>query len=267
MINKHSVIKVLKWIASIFVILLVILAILWGWFRNHSDRLWNIVSQECIPQALPANPSCLKVVLTPDAQRGYLVFKDRRGPLHFLLMPTTPIGGIESDTLLDATTTDYFQKAWQERTFIAQKSEQPVPRDIVSLTVNSSYGRSQDQLHIHISCIKPEVKAHLEAQLGRFSERWTPVEYGINNHEYIARTLTDSQFQQMSPFLRLAQEVPGADKQMGMYGLALVAYTSKNRVPMYLLLANKFDLLALDFGYTGDIQDYQCDLLKTADKL
>lgn len=254
---------------GILAVLIVILAVLWGWFRSHSDQLWKIVSQECLPhaKALPANSSCLKVELTPDTERGYLVFRDRNGPLHFLLMPTAKIDGIESSRLLDSITTDYFQKAWQERSFLAKQSNQKVPRDIVSLTVNSSYGRSQDQLHIHISCIKPEVKAHLEAQLDRFSERWTSVQYGINNHDYIARTLTEAEFQQMSPFLRLATEVPDAEKQMGRYGLALVAYTSKTHVPMYLLLANKLDILALNLGYTGDIQDYQCDLLKTADML
>lgn len=249
--------------------LIVILAVIGGWFHRQSDQLWKIISQECLPhaEALPANSPCLKVVLQPDAERGYLVFKDRNGPLHFLLMPTIKINGIESGQLIDVTVTDYFQKAWQARSFIANQSSQKVPRDIVSLTVNSSYGRSQDQLHIHISCIKPEVKAHLEAQLDRFSERWTSVQYGINNHGYIARTLTEAEFQQMSPFVRLAKEVPGADKQMGRYGLALVAYTSKTQVPMYLLLANKLDIFALNLGYTGDIQDHQCDLLKTADKL
>ncbi|VFS53155.1 CDP-diacylglycerol diphosphatase [Budvicia aquatica] len=251
------------------VILLVILAIIWGWFRSQSDQLWDIVSQECVPQssALPESSPCLNVVLEPNVDRGYVVFRDQHGPLHFLLIPTTKIEGIESPELLDSTVTDYFQKAWDERGFIGQQSDEPLPRDIVSLTINSSYGRSQDQLHIHISCIKPDVKAHLYSQLDQFSEQWSKVEDGINGNDYIARTLTEDQFQQMSLFLRLAEEVPDAENHMGSYGLALVPYTSNTHVPMYLLLANKLNILSLNLGYTGDIQDYQCDLLKTTGKL
>ncbi|XLM23386.1 CDP-diacylglycerol diphosphatase, partial [Chromobacterium piscinae] len=29
---------------------------------------------------------------------------------------------------------------------------EPLPRQAVSLAINSQYGRSQNQLHIHISC-------------------------------------------------------------------------------------------------------------------
>lgn len=258
-----------KWVIGALVILLIILSIIWGWFRSQSAQLWDTVSQECVPQSatLAASSPCLKVVLEPSVERGYVVFRDRHGPLHFLLIPTTRIGGIESPELLDSTVTDYFQKAWGERDFIGQQSDEPLPRDIVSLTINSSYGRSQDQLHIHISCIKPDVKAHLYSQLDQFSEQWTKVEDGINGNGYIARTLTEAQFRQMSLFLRLATEVPDAEDHMASYGLALVPYTSSTHVPMYLLLANKLNILSLNLGYTGDIQDYQCDLLKTAGKL
>lgn len=50
---------------------------------------------------------------------------------------------------------------------------------------------------------------------------------------------------------------------MSKYGIALVAYSDLDNRPMYLLMVNRMDALSLNPGYTGDIQDYQCDLLKT----
>ncbi|SQI35701.1 CDP-diacylglycerol pyrophosphatase [Leminorella richardii] len=259
----------LNWVVCLIVFIgavAISLAALWGWRYIHSDELWNIVNGECVPHAKVqenANASCVSVVLTPDEEHGYTVFKDRKGPLHFLLIPTVKIEGLESPVLQQPETTHYFLKAWQARGYLAQASDRPVARNMVSLTVNSAYARSQEQLHIHIACIRPEIKAQLDSQIERFSEQWMPVEYGLNGSHYLARTLTESQFQEMSPFRRMAKELPGAAEEMSKYGIALVAYSDLDNRPMYLLMVNRMDALSLNPGYTGDIQDYQCDLLKT----
>ena len=38
-----------------------------------------------------------------------------------------------------------------------------MPRDDISLAVNSVYGRSQNQLHIHIDCVRSDVRNALRA--------------------------------------------------------------------------------------------------------
>ncbi|SFC10956.1 CDP-diacylglycerol diphosphatase [Pragia fontium] len=265
--NNKRLLKLFKWLTAIFIVAVVILAAWWGWVRSHSDSLWKIISQQCIPQQQMKQSqvsSCMDVILTPDVAKGYVIFKDRNGPLHFLLIPATKVSGIEDKRLLQPDTTDYFSKAWDSRDYLARQAGQPIPRNMVALTINSAYGRSQEQLHIHISCIKPEIKALLDNQMDKFSEKWTKVEYGINNHDYIARTLTELQFRQMSLFQRLAAEVPDAAENMAKYGIALVPFTNKANTSMYLMLANRLDILGLNLGYTGDIQDYHCDLLKTS---
>ncbi|MDR0806768.1 MAG: CDP-diacylglycerol diphosphatase [Enterobacteriaceae bacterium] len=257
------------------IVILVILSGYWAWVFSHSDDLWNIISQQCISQQqlnqIQIIP-CLNSELSSDASRGFVIFKDRKGPLHFLLIPTERIKGVEDKRLLNPDTPDYFMTAWDYRSYLSKQSGKRIPRDVVSLAINSAWGRSQDQLHIHVSCVKPEIKAQLESQLDKFSEKWTPVPYGINNHNYIARTLTEEQFQQMSLIRRVAAELPDAAKNMGEYGIALVAYNKKDfknktSVPMYLMLVNKVDLLGLNLGYAEEIQDYQCDLVKTSQML
>ncbi len=42
-----------------------------------------------------------------------MLFKDRNGPLQYLLMPTYRINGTESPLLLDPLTPNFFWQAWQ----------------------------------------------------------------------------------------------------------------------------------------------------------
>lgn len=72
---------------------------------SHADALWKIVSQQCVPHMEQEhNPQpCVEV----DTPAGFVVFKDKNGPLQYLLMPTAKISGIESPQLLAASSPNY----------------------------------------------------------------------------------------------------------------------------------------------------------------
>ncbi|MBK5674042.1 CDP-diacylglycerol diphosphatase, partial [Salmonella enterica] len=89
---------------------------------------------------------------------GYVLFKDRNGPLQYLLMPTYRINGTESPLLLDPLTPNFFWQAWQGREIMSQRHGAPVPDNAVSLAINSRSGRTQNHFHIHISCLRPDVR-------------------------------------------------------------------------------------------------------------
>ena len=76
--------------------------------------------------------------------------------------------------------------------------------------------------HIHISCIRPDVREQLDNNLANISSRWLPLPGGLRGHEYLARRVTESELVQRSPFMMLAEEVPEAREHMGSYGLAMV---------------------------------------------
>lgn len=85
--------------------LVVVTSVIVGvWFKTagHPDALRHIVLDQCLPGQLQhRNPApCAQV--KPDA--GYVVFKDRNGPLQYLLMPTYRINGSESPLLTKAQT-------------------------------------------------------------------------------------------------------------------------------------------------------------------
>ncbi|PPS59061.1 hypothetical protein CRX72_29320 [Pantoea sp. BRM17] len=65
------------------------------------------------------------------------------------------------------------------------QGSQPVSDSAFSLAINAQYGRSQNQLHIHLSCLRPEVRQQLDSQASHLHDAWQPVT--INRHRYLVR--------------------------------------------------------------------------------
>ncbi|CBG90536.1 CDP-diacylglycerol diphosphatase [Citrobacter rodentium] len=226
----------------------------WKFMRNP-DALRNIVFGQCLPNQLQHNDPAPCAEVKPAA--GYVVFKDRNGPLQYLLMPTYRINGTESPLLLEQPTPNFFWLAWQARDFMSQKYGKDIPDSAVSLAINSRSGRTQDHFHIHISCLRPDVRAQLDASLAKVSSRWLPLPGGLRGHEYLARRVTESELMQRSPFMMLAEEVPEARQHMGSYALAMARQSDNS----FVLLATRRNLLTLNRASAEEIQDHSCALL------
>ena len=121
-----------------------------GGFR---DALWGVVNGLCLGnQRLTANPAPCTYV---DAAKGFALI--HAGDVHYLLVPTVRIVGIESAELLSPSAPNYWALAWQSRSYLNDPAGVPVPRTVVGLAVNSADARTQDQLHIHIGCLRRDV--------------------------------------------------------------------------------------------------------------
>ncbi|MGF6732781.1 CDP-diacylglycerol pyrophosphatase [Paraburkholderia youngii] len=124
-----------------------------------SDALWKIVDIRCVPsQQATGTPGQCSLV---DLDKRYVVLKDILGRSQFLLMPTDRITGIESPLILAPDAKDYWSDAWDSRHFVQQAVKRELPDDQLGLEINSEYRRSQNQLHIHIDCMRREVSAVL----------------------------------------------------------------------------------------------------------
>src|SRR6202049_1367225 len=123
------------------------------------NALWEVVHNVCVPgQSLHHDPSpCLQVDLTGGIENGFAILRDPRGGTQFLLIPTTRISGIESPIVREPNATNYFADAWEVRTYSNGALHQTLPRDEIGMAINSVVSRSQDQLHIHFSCIRADV--------------------------------------------------------------------------------------------------------------
>jgi len=224
-------------------------------YLKNSDQLWKIVSQQCVPgQEQKNNPSPCRQV---NIQDGYVVLKDRNGALQFLLMPVAKITGVESPSLLNPSTPNYLAEAWRARHFMEEKRGAVIDDRIYSLAVNSRWGRTQNQLHVHISCLRPDIRQQLDALSTRLNDRWQSQRLG--SHEYLVRVISRDEFKRTSPFIRMANELPGARENMGSYGIAIAALGDGRRV----LMVVKRNLLLLNRASAEELQDHRCALLNS----
>ncbi len=131
----------------------------------NPNALWEIVHNHCVPgQQNGTGPKPCELV---DLAGGYVVLKDLRGATQYLVMPTAEVAGIEDPQILVGDALNYWAAAWAARKYVAERAGQAIPREDLSLAVNSQQGRTQNQLHIHVDCIRPDVREALRVHARR----------------------------------------------------------------------------------------------------
>jgi CDP-diacylglycerol pyrophosphatase len=229
------------------------------------SALWHIVSGQCVPHVeKDHDPSpCSLVDLSDGVDRGYAILKDIVGATQFLLIPTLRVGGIEAFSLLDPDAPNYWDEAWRARYFVEERAQQPLPREDISLAINSSVGRSQDQLHIHIDCVRADVKAALAAHQSDLGVAWTSFPVPLAGHDYRAIRVDGDALGQVNPFRLLADSDPKIASDMGLQTLVVVGMIFSGNQPGFVVLADHADLAAGDRASGEELQDHDCALAKT----
>lgn len=215
--------------------------------------LWRIVHDRCMhDQQQHRMPAPCALV---DEAGGFAVLKDIVGAEQFLLIPTVRLAGIESPELLRGDAPNYFADAWAQVPLLEARLHRKLPREDIALAINSAYGRSQDQLHIHIDCIGAPVHAALMAQLDAIGSGWSELRTPLAGHRYRAMRIAGERLE-ANPFHRLAQSLPGPAQQMGRHTLVLVG--ARFPEPGFILLDGRLDLLRLDRAAGETLQDHSC---------
>jgi CDP-diacylglycerol pyrophosphatase len=198
---------------------------------ENRDALRQIVQQQCLVHWLEQHQPapCDRV------EAGYAVLADRKGGAHFLLIPTKTIAGIESAELENADTPNYLSAAWRARDRLAAAAGHEIPRDAVGLAVNPPHARTQDQFHIHIECLRPDVFRLLNAAADRITDTWSTLTVGGAHYE--ALRITGEDLDGANPFELLAKHAQAAGQAVGDYTLVL-AGTQFRGVPGFILLAS-----------------------------
>ena len=225
----------------------------------HPNALWRVVHDLCATDVeVSGNPApCAKV----DLARGIAILKDIRGATQLLLVPTKRISGIEDPQLLEPASPNYWQAAWEARPLFEQRAGQPVPRDEIGLAINSAYGRSQSQLHIHIDCIRPDVRRALEADESRIRSRWSTLNVALAGRHYRAMRLNGADLGARDPFKLLARNDPRARANMGRETLVVVGASFKGGRPGFVLLSGRAKLRMSDQGHGEELLDHSCKVL------
>ncbi len=224
-----------------------------------ADRgaLWRIVTARCVPafgEGATLPPPCLAV----DPARGVAVIKDRVGVAQVLVIPTDRITGIEDPALLSPGRPDLWPAAWGARRLVEARLGRALPRDLVGLALNSAMGRSQDQLHIHVDCLRGAVRDQLRRAAPMIGAAFTAPVVVAGGHSYRVRRLAGGGLAGQDPVRLVADGGAGARAAMARQTIAVVGAVFAGGRPGFWLLEDQADAAAGDFGHAEDLLDHAC---------
>jgi CDP-diacylglycerol pyrophosphatase len=243
-----------------FLLALAALLALVGTAHANSGVLWGIVSEKCVPNERDhGQPDpCAKV----DLNKGYVILKDNVGDAQYLLLPTVKVTGIEDPQVLAPDAPNYFAEAWRERHFTIEAAKRDLPRDDLSLAVNSVYGRTQAQLHIHIDCITIGLRDKIAANIAAVGDTWTRFPEKLNGHRYHAIWVAGEALDAVNPFRLLADGIPEARAAMDRRTIVIVGATRPGGGPGFVVFEKEANVAAGDYASGEELQDHSCALAK-----
>jgi CDP-diacylglycerol pyrophosphatase len=225
-----------------------------------ADRmaLWRIVHEKCVPdqQTNHAPAPCALVDLSGGEEGGVAILKDINGIAQHLAIPTRRIAGVEAPDLLDPGLPNYWRAAWAARSYLNARLPHELPRDAIGLAINAASRRSQDQLHIHIDCVAPDVRDAIAGYDARLAADWHVLPFPLKGRRYWARRLDSADLSDAAPFRLLAEGVPGAKGDMADETLVAIGATFAPASAGFILLADRADPGA--GGHGEDLLDSRC---------
>lgn len=225
----------LRWFAALTLILLVLSELPSLGLGADRTALWQVVSNLCVPAQQRGDVPfpCQSV----DLQRGFAVLKVASS--HFLLVPTAKLAGIESPQLLEMGSQNYWDFAWEAWNLFPAGDH--LGRDDVGLAINSARARTQDQLHINIGCIRPDVKAALQIYERDLSKTWSRLPFGVGGQRYRVMRLDGDTLGAANPFALLADGIRGARQDMASQTLVVAGARFRDGGSGFYILAAHSD--------------------------
>ncbi len=226
----------------------------------NPNALHEIVHNHCVPgQQSGKGPAPCQLV---DLDRGYAVLKDIRGSTQYLVLATADVTGIEDPQILKPGAPDYWGAAWAARKFVDQRAHLILPREDIGLAINSRQGRTQNQLHIHVDCIRLDVVQKLRAHAAEIGQSWAKLSFLITGHRYRARRVSGADLAGIYPFRLLADEVPEAAKDMGDQTLVVTGATFSDGSKGFYLLNDQADPATGNTASGEELLDHDCQILR-----
>ena len=221
--------------------------------------LWRVV-QSCVAthSLIGAAFPCLTVDLNGGPERGFAVLRAPFEATHVVVTPTVRTVGIEAERLRADDAPNYFADAWAARHYVADNLRQQPARTDLAMAVNSRPGRSQDQLHIHVDCIRQDVKRALAAQSsGLRSGSWTRTVVLPRAPHYYATLLAEADLGSTNIF-RLVQDGLGIDAgDMDKVTIVVVGAAVAGR-PGFVVMARRRIPNSRDEAHGEALMDHAC---------
>jgi CDP-diacylglycerol pyrophosphatase len=176
------------------------------------NSLWSLA--RCCASSLDSDPDCRSYSKTD----GFIILKDHSPakPDAYLIIPTTKVTGIEDPHVFAPPLADFWAYAWRQAQLYLRR-----PAADTGLAINSVFGRTQNQLHIHISCLRPDVAEALaanEAKIG--ADPAKPFVLPLGPRHSLYRAIKVTSLTARSPFALVAA-MPGAGTAMAQQSVAV----------------------------------------------
>jgi CDP-diacylglycerol pyrophosphatase len=180
---------------------------------HRPNSLWSLA--QCCAKNLQSNPGCRTYSKTDD----FIILKDNSPakPDAYLIIPTMKVTGIEDQRIFALPIADFWAYGWQQAQIYIKK-----PAADTGLAINSEYGRTQNQLHIHISCVRRDVAEALADNMQKIgADPAKPFELPLGPQHNTYRVIKAASLVAVSPF-DLAAAMPGARTSMGEQSIAVI---------------------------------------------
>ncbi|MEJ0094617.1 MAG: CDP-diacylglycerol diphosphatase [Methylocella sp.] len=202
------------------------------------DALWMVVHGLCVVDEMRAHipAPCSEVNLASGEDTGWAILKDIFGKTQFLLIPTRRLAGIESPLVGTSELPNYWRAAWSARRMVSERANKELPRDAIGMAINAANARTQDQLHIHVDCIRPDVREALWTQASKITAQWAYLDLG--GHTYRARRI-DGAEPEPDPFALLAEDARALRHPMGEETLAVIGAKLEDGKEGFILLSDR----------------------------
>ena len=228
----------------------------------HADplALWNIVNGKCVTdwQANHLPAPCLQV----DTNGGVAILKDLVGAAQLLAIPTHRITGIEDPQLLAGDAPDLFGAAWDSRHFVFDKLRKEMPRDALGLAINSPLSRSQNQAHVHVDCLKADVRDELAKRAATMEQGWSKEPWDIGGNSYEALRIDGSDLHGANLFKQVDEKLKGEGQSITTATIFIGGETFDGGKEGFLLLTASANLITGYLAHAEDLLDHDCAIAK-----
>ncbi|WP_049768200.1 CDP-diacylglycerol diphosphatase [Methylocella silvestris] len=217
-----------------------------------SNALWTIVHGPCTFNETHFNSPapCARINLKNGEADGWAVLKDIVGRTQFLLIPTRRLSGMEDPLLGGGELPNYWIPAWATRKLVADNAKKELARDDIAMAINGAGARSQDQLHIHVDCVRSDVRDELRKRAPEIGSDWA--DFRMFGQNYRARRMKGEE-PQPDPFRLLAEDprsLPLRDNS-----LAVIGASFADGAPGFIAIAQQAPGGAT---HLEDLQDHFC---------
>lgn len=217
------------------------------------DVLWAAL-KTCVLAKRLANRTfpCLSVDLGDGDRPGSAVLRAPGEPTHSVVMPTDTVPGLEAPVLRGPRGAAYWRAALAARPLVSDVLKGRLTPAEVGLAVNSARGRSQDQLHIHLDCLRPSVLKAIRAHGRQVRHTWGRFPVPLAGDHYYALRVPEAEAAQFNPFAAL-HTLPGARPDLHRTSFAALATPPGDPEPGYILLAYRAPSASAE-----DVMDHSC---------